>query len=82
MVTPVSEGSGLELTLDFGGAKRVVACKLGDDYVLRPNGVIGGEVESEVVFAGYGRDDDYGALAVNNRFVLVFEGAPDDPAGA
>ncbi len=88
VVTPISQGSALELTLDFGGAKRVVACKLGDDYVLRPHGVIGGEIESDVVFAGYGRDDadkkidDYAALAVNNRFVLVFEGGPEDSAGS
>jgi len=84
VVTPLSEGSELELTLDLAGAKRILACKLGDDYAIRPAGVAGGEIDSEVVFAGFGRDDpekkidDYAGLNVQNRFVLVFEGEPGD----
>ncbi|APW63640.1 M20/M25/M40 family metallo-hydrolase [Paludisphaera borealis] len=84
VVTPLSQGSELTLTLDLGGAKRVVSCKLGEDYVLRPHGVIGGEIEADVVFVGYGRDDpekkidDYAGLIVEDRFVLVFEGNPGD----
>ena len=49
VVTPLSEGSALTLTLDLNGAKRIVECKLGDDYVLRPSGVLSGEIDSEVV---------------------------------
>jgi hypothetical protein len=84
VVTPLSEGSELTLTFNLDGAKRVVPCRLGDDYVFYPAGVPAGEIEAEVVFAGYGRDDpekkidDYAALNVRNRFVLVFEGEPGD----
>ncbi len=45
-----------------------------------------GEVEAQVVFAGYGRVnagqkiDDYEGLDVKNRFVLVYEGQPDASA--
>ncbi|AMV37606.1 M20/M25/M40 family metallo-hydrolase [Planctomyces sp. SH-PL62] len=82
VATPLSEGSGLTLTLAPDASKRVVACKLGVDYIYGPQGVAEGEVDAQVVFAGYGRHlpdqgiDDYAGLDVRNRFVLIYEGAP------
>ncbi|WP_165248516.1 M20/M25/M40 family metallo-hydrolase [Paludisphaera soli] len=82
--TALSEGSSLTLTLTPDGSHRVVDCKLGVDYIFGPQGVAPGEVEADVVFAGYGRDlpdrgvDDYGKLDVRNRFVLVYDGAPGE----
>ena len=45
-------------------------------------GIVPGEIEAPVVFAGYGRVDperkidDYAGLDVKNRFVLVYSGQP------
>lgn len=84
VVTPHEEGTELTLLLDLNGSKRRIPCKLGTDFVFFPRGVVPGEVEAQVVFAGYGRVapdqkvDDYEGLDVKNRFVLVFDGKPGD----
>ena len=81
-VTPTAEGSELTLTLTPGGSKRVVSCKLGTDYIYSPWGVVPGEVEADVAFAGYGRHDpesgvnDYAGVDVRGRFALVYQGEP------
>ena len=83
IVTPHEEGTELSLMLELNGSKRVVPCKLGTDFTLFPRGIVPGEVEAQVVFAGYGRVDpgqkvdDYEGLDVKNRFVLVYEGQPE-----
>ena len=64
------------------GSRRVVPLQIGSDVTFFPNGITPGEVEAEVVFAGYGRVnaeenvDDYAGLDVKNRFVLVLAGQP------
>ncbi len=87
VVTPLEAGTELDLILQFNGSKRVIPCKLGSEFILRPHGLAPGEVEAPVVFAGFGRVnadqkiDDYAGLNVKNQFVLVYEGRPDDPQG-
>jgi hypothetical protein len=86
IVTPREEGTELSLILELNGSKRVVPCKLGVEYTLYPHGIVAGEIEAQVVFAGYGRVDpaqkidDYEGLDVKNRFVLVYDGQPDGKA--
>jgi Peptidase family M28 len=83
IVTAKEEGTELDLVLELNGSKRVVPCKLGTDFVVFPHGVVSGEVEAPIVFAGYGRVeasqkiDDYAGLDVKNRFVLVYDARPD-----
>jgi len=83
-VTPLEQGTELVLTLEANGSKRVIPCRLGSDFITRPEGLVPGEVEASVVFAGFGRSgsdaksDDYAGLDVKNRFVLVFEGLPGE----
>ncbi len=87
VVTPLEAGTELDLILQFNGSKRLIPCKLGNEFILRPHGLVPGEVEAPVVFAGFGRVnpdqkiDDYAGLNVKNQFVLVYEGRPDDPQG-
>lgn len=91
VVTPREEGTDLTLILEFNGSRRVVPCKLGTDFTLFPRGIVAGEIEAPIVFAGYGRVDpdrkidDYAGLDVKNRFVLVYSGqpgaAPNRPRG-
>ena len=87
VVTPLEEGTELDLILEFNGSKRVIPCKLGSEFILRPHGIVPGEVEAPVVFAGFGRVDseqkidDYAGLTVKNQFVLVYDGRSDDPKG-
>ena len=86
IVTPREEGTELSLILELNGSKRVVPCKLGTDFIVYPHGILPGEVEAPVVFAGYGRVDagrkidDYEGIDVKNRFVLVYDGQPDGKA--
>ncbi len=86
-VTPLEQGTELVLTLEANGSKRVIPCRLGSDFITRPQGLVPGEVEASVVFAGFGRSgsdpgsDDYAGLDVKNRFVLVFEGEPGEKSG-
>lgn len=81
--TPLEEGTDLTLILESNGSKQVLPCKLGVDFLVTPRGLVTGEVESLVVFAGHGRVDeknridDYRGLNVRNRFVLVYEGQPE-----
>jgi hypothetical protein len=86
MVTPLEEGTALAITLELNGSKRVVSCKLGEDFLIFPRGIAPGEVEAPVVFAGYGRSDnsadDYDGIDVKNRFVLVYAGQPGDQQAA
>ena len=73
VVTPLEAGTELTLILELNGSRRVVPCKLSDDFILHPGGIMPGEVEAPVVFAGYGRVnaetkiDDYQGLNVRNR---------------
>jgi hypothetical protein len=82
VVTPREDGTELSLILELNGSRRVVPCKLGTDFVLFPSGIVPGEIEAPIVFAGYGRVDvarkidDYAGLDVKNRFVLVYSGQP------
>ena len=82
IVTPREEGTELSLILELNGSKRIVPCKLGTDFVVFPRGIVAGEIEAPVVFAGYGRIDaerkidDYEDLDVKDRFVLVYSGQP------
>ena len=86
VVTPQVEGTELGLILEFNGSRRLIPCKLGADYVLYPHGILPGEFEAPVVFAGYGRVspekkiNDYEDLDVKNQFVLVYDGQPGDSA--
>ena len=74
------------MILEFNGSRRVIPCKLGAEYILYPHGILPGEFEAPVVFAGYGRVNpekkinDYENLDVKNQFVLVYDGQPDEPA--
>ena len=85
VATPLAEGAKMTLVVGIGDSKRVFPCKLGQDYLYRPGGVAGGEIDAGVVFAGYGRVDperginDYGDLdsRAKNRFVLMYEGLPE-----
>jgi hypothetical protein len=83
VVTAKEDGTELELVLELNGSKRVIPCKLGSDFVLYPHGIVPGEIEAPIVFAGYGRVDaaqkidDYAGLDVKNRFVLVYDARPD-----
>ena len=81
ITTPKEEGTALTITLDIDGNKRVMPCKLGEDFILMPRGIAAGEVEAEVVFAFHGRSDDkandYEGLEVKDRFVLVYAGTPE-----
>ena len=36
VVTPLEAGTELELILEFNGSKRVIPCKLGSEFILRP----------------------------------------------
>lgn len=75
VATPRAEGSELTLVIDKGhGWKRVISCKLGQDYVYHPDRVPGGEIQGGVVFVGYGTDGEYGERDVTNHFVLVYDG--------
>jgi hypothetical protein len=82
VVTAKEEGTELTLILELNGSRREVPCKLGTDFILFPRGVLPGEVEAPIVFAGYGRVDpdqkidDYVGLTVKDRFVLVYGGRP------
>jgi Peptidase family M28 len=91
VVTPLEEGTGLTLILDLNGARREVRCNPGGDLIVYPHGLVPGEVEAPLVFAGYGRDnpekkiDDYEQLEVRDHYVLVYDGQPEDaksPANA
>jgi hypothetical protein len=87
VVTPLEDGTELALILELNGSKRVVPCKLGSEFLLRPHGIVSGEVEAPVVFAGFGRVnsekkiDDYAGLGVKNQFVLVYDGQGDETKG-
>ena len=82
IVIPHEEGTDLSLILELNGSRRVVPCKLGTDFVVFPRGIVAGEIEAPIVFAGYGRVDldrkidDYAGIDVKNRFVLVYSGQP------
>ena len=84
VLTPLAEGTDLTLVLDVPGSKQEIPCKLGSELIVRPRGLVPGEVEAPVVFAGYGRVDsqkkidDYDQLDVRNQYVLVFDGSPED----
>jgi hypothetical protein len=83
-VTPLAEGTDLTLLLDLNGSRREILCKPGVDLIVYPHGLVPGEVEAPVVFAGYGRVnaekkiDDYEQLDVRDHYVLVFDGQPED----
>ncbi len=87
VVTPLESGTELALILEFNGSRRVIPCKLGNEFILRPHGLVPGEVEAPVVFAGFGRVnaeqkiDDYAGLNVKNQFVLVYDGQSDKARG-
>lgn len=82
--TPLAEGTGLTLILDVRGSRQEVPCKLGSELILRPRGLVPGEVEAPVVFACYGqvnpqkKIDDYDQLDVRDHYVLVYDGAPEE----
>jgi hypothetical protein len=84
-VTPLDEGTDLTLLLETHGIQQTIPCKLGRDLIVRPFGIVPGEVEASVAFAGFGRVhaetkiDDYAGLDVLNQFVLIYDGSPDPP---
>jgi Peptidase family M28 len=84
VLTPLAEGTDLTLILDVHGSRQEVPCKLGSELVVRPRGLVPGEVEAPVVFAGYGqvnsqkKIDDYAQLDVRNQYVLVYDGSAED----
>jgi len=47
VVTPLEAGTELDLILEFNGSKRVIPCKLGSEFILRPHGIVPGEVEGK-----------------------------------
>jgi hypothetical protein len=83
VITPLEEGTDLTLFLDLHGLRQVIPCKLGCELFLRPHGIVPGEVEAPVAFAGYGqvddqkKIDDYEQLDVLNQYVLVYDGSPE-----
>ncbi|QEH32501.1 Aminopeptidase S [Aquisphaera giovannonii] len=83
-VTPLEQGTELVLTLERNGSKQVIPCKLGGDFFLYPRGLVAGEIEAPVVFAGYGRSrsdpgaDDYEGLDVRGKIALVYDGQPGE----
>ena len=85
VVTPLAEGTGLTLFFDLHGSRQEVPCVLGSSLIVYPHGLVPGEVEAPVVFAGYGRVNDqkkvndYDQLDVRDHFVLIFDGEPEDP---
>jgi len=84
VATPRAEGSELTLILEIDGSKRVIPCKLGQDYVYPSARVPGGAIEAGVVFAGHGTEEELADLEVKNQFVLMYEGSPEGekrPAG-
>ena len=82
-VTPLEQGTSLELIVETSDSRRILPCKLGEDFILDPHGIVAGEVEAPVSFAGYGRVnpdqkiDDFEGLNVKNHFVLVYDGEPE-----
>lgn len=83
VATPLAEGAELTLNLSDDGSKRVISCKVGQDYVYHPGGVPSGEIEAGVVFVGYGTDKEYGDLNAKGQFILVYEGpAPGEKRSA
>ncbi|MBV8488408.1 MAG: M20/M25/M40 family metallo-hydrolase [Planctomycetaceae bacterium] len=82
-VTPLEQGTSLELSVDTGDSRRIVPCKLGEDFILDPHGIVAGEIDAPVIFAGYGRlnpdqkIDDFAGLDVKNQFVLIYDGEPE-----
>jgi hypothetical protein len=76
IVTPQEEGTSLSLIVEENGARREVALQLWNDFSLFPRGVMPGEVEAPIVFAGAGRAEDLEGLDVKNRFVLLLTGGP------
>jgi Zn-dependent M28 family amino/carboxypeptidase len=87
VTTPHVEGTELTITISQNGSKRVIPCKLGADFLIRPFGIVPGEIEAPIVFASHGqvdgdkKIDDYEGLAVKNQFVLVYEGRHGDASG-
>ncbi|WP_165219997.1 M20/M25/M40 family metallo-hydrolase [Aquisphaera insulae] len=85
-VTALEQGTSLTLTLEANGARQVVPCKLGSEFFFYPRGLMAGEIDAPVVFAGYGRSqsdpkvDDYAGIDSRGKFVLVFDGQPDATA--
>jgi hypothetical protein len=83
-VTPLAEGTDLTLLVALNGSRREILCKPGGELIVYPQGLVPGEVEAPVVFAGYGRVDpekkidDYEQLNVRDHYVLVFNGHPED----
>ncbi|MGC8644271.1 MAG: hypothetical protein ACP5XB_30795, partial [Isosphaeraceae bacterium] len=84
VLTPLAEGTDLTLILDGRGSRQEVPCKLGGELIVRPRGLVPGEIEAPVVFAGYGRVnsrqkiDDYDQLDVRDHYVLVYDGSPEE----
>jgi hypothetical protein len=76
VITPQAEGTTLTVVFEKDGGKKTVPCKLGTDFFMIPYGLSPGEIEAPIVFAGYGRDDDYAGLDVKGKIVLVFDGDP------
>lgn len=77
VATPRAKGAGLTLISQTGGMKRVIRCKLAEDYIYWPAGVSSGEVSAGVAFAGYGTEAEISKLDFTNQFVLMYEGLPE-----
>ncbi len=79
-VTPQLEGTSVELVMEQNGSKRVIPCQIGVDVDVTTRGLMPGQIEGDVVFAGRGRYnpdqniDDFKDLNVKGRFVLVYSG--------
>lgn len=77
VATPRAKGSGLTLIIQTDGMKRVIRCKLAEDYIYWPVGVSAGEVSAGVAFAGHGTEAEISDLDFTNQFVLMYEGLPE-----
>jgi Peptidase family M28 len=80
IVTPQIEGTSVTLLLEQNGSRRVVPCQLGVDVSFAAWGVVPGEIDAPVVFAGFGevnaadQIDDYEGIDLKGRFALIFTG--------
>jgi len=80
MLLTVERGSSLQMT---GGPLGPVSFLCGDDYTMITNSG-SGDVNGEVVIAGYGLSDeerewnDYGEMDVKGKVVLIFRGKPEN----
>jgi hypothetical protein len=80
VITPQLEGTSVTLSIEQNGSKQIVPCELGVDVSFFPFGLVAGEIDAPVVFAGYGqvnaaeKIDDFAGIDAKGHFVLTYSG--------